>query len=319
MAKTAIYERSFDEESGKTIATKTCPECAGTLVTESAEVSCADCGLVIDEYLLDHRPDWNVFDRDTDSERTGAPLTPTRHDWGLSSEIGYGGDAQGTPLSGAKRRQIARLRQQHQRAQWQTTAERNLAYACSEIRRMAGALDLPRSVCEEASLLYRRAQRKRLIRGRSIEMLAAGSLYATCRCRGYPRTIAEVAEVTHCDQPRVARSYRVLNTELGLDAQLVTPMKQLSRFAAECEASADVRHRARELACLAEEHGLANGRHPAGVAAACLYVAGLDCHVNYTQVELAEIAGVTPVTLRDRYYELRDVLSAEPTDGTTSS
>src|SRR3989442_7069242 len=44
--------------------------------------------------------------------------------------------------------------------------ERPLVVALSEIGRMAGLLSLPRNVAETASLIYRRALKKRLVRGR---------------------------------------------------------------------------------------------------------------------------------------------------------
>ena len=300
-----IYEDGFDEESGKTIRANTCPECAGRLVTDGGEISCTACGLIVEEQRLDHGPEWTTFGDDT-TTRTGAPLTPARHDRGLSTEIGYGGDAKGNPLAPHKRRQIARLRREHTRARWGSTAERNLADACTEIARLTSALDLPRGVREEAALLYRRAHHAGLIQGRSIETMAAGSVYAACRCRGYPRSIAEVAAVARCREQKVQLGYRVLNTELGLEAAVVEPHDHVPGLATACAASETVRRRALDLATLAAETGLATGCNPAGVAAACLYLAGREGSAGHTQAELARLADVTPATLRARYYELRD-------------
>lgn len=305
MSSRDIYEQGFDEECGKTISADTCPECTGLLVIEGGEISCRECGLVVDEQRFDHGPEWTSFaDDETDSERVGAPLTPARHDRGLSTEIGYGIDARGNSLSSRKRRQLARLRREHTRARWQTKVEQNLAHAFGEIARMTSALDLPKGVREEASTIYRSAQSADLIRGRSIETIAAGSVYAACRCRGSPRSLDEVSEVARCVRHEVELGYRVLNAELELDAQIVRVTNRIPRLAAVCEAPDPVQHRALELADLAEDSGLDNGRHPGGVAAACLYLAGREFEFEYTQAEIARLAGVTPMTLRKRYYEL---------------
>jgi transcription initiation factor TFIIB len=58
---------------------------------------------VVSEDRIDRGPEWRSFaDDDTNPERTGAPLTRSRHDRGLSTEIG-----RSTKLKGRKRRQFA--------------------------------------------------------------------------------------------------------------------------------------------------------------------------------------------------------------------
>lgn len=90
-----------------------CPECSGPLTTHNIETTCTECGLVVREDRIDPGPEWRSFeDGETDRRRTGAPLSRSRHDYGLSTEIGYGGLNR---LTGRKRRLYARLRTQHKR------------------------------------------------------------------------------------------------------------------------------------------------------------------------------------------------------------
>lgn len=305
-----VYERGFDEENGKTTNADDCPECSGTLVTDGGEIRCSDCGLVVDVHRIDHGPEWTNFDEsDNDPRRTGPTLTPARHDRGLSTEISFGGDANGNPLSGKKRRQIARLRHQHSRARWRSKAERNLAHAFSEIARMAAALELSKRIRDEACDIYRQAHNEDLIQGRSIETIAAGSLYAALRIRGLPWTVADIADVSNRDEQKIELGFRVLNTELGLEAQIVGVRDRIPRLAAEVEIPGRVQHDALELASLAEETGITNGRNPSGVAAACVYLAARDSGFDLTQSDLADLANVTPATLRRRYYELEEELA----------
>lgn len=173
-----------------------------------------------------------------------------------------------------------------------------------------GALDLTRSRREEASVIFRRAHEDDLLRGRSVESIAAGSVYAACRCSGELLTIESVAAASPCSEPKVVHAYGVLNTELGLDAKLRRPQTFVLNCASTCgEIPETVLHRAIELAGIAEQTGVANGRHPAGVAGACLYLAGRERGASLTQEAIAEHTDVSPVTVRKRYYELRDVVS----------
>lgn len=311
------YGRTFDEQSGKTTPTDECPECNGTLQTDGGETCCTQCGLIVDAYRIDHGPDWLAVD-ETSTPRVGPPRTVTRHDRGLSTTISDGGDANGRPLSGRKRAQINRLRREHSRARFGSKADRNLAHGLGEIARIAAALGLASSYRERASDIFRAAQSEGLLPGRSIESMAAASVYAACRCAGNPRSLAEVQHVARGRESLTEQAYRVLNRDLDLPTKPQRPRGYVSRLASEVDASPSVRRHALELAVAAEESDIANGRNPAGVAAACLYLAGEECSVRYTQSALADFAGVTPVTLRERYYELRDRCDGEAPRDTAS-
>jgi transcription initiation factor TFIIB len=306
-----IYERTFDEDDHQRRASSGCPECGGTVHTNSVETTCADCGLVLSEHPIDHGPEWRSFDEDqVDPERTGPPLTPTRHDRGLSSEIGFDRtDANGTALSGRKRRQLGRLRRQHRRGRWASKAERNLAHAFTEIRRIVGALDLPESLRDRACQLYRTAAGEDLIRGRSIEAMAAGCVYAACRCAGLPRTLEEIAATADVSDKRVRNAYTVLNRELELPTVPMESPEYVSRVASALDLSPATRQRAAALARQAARTGVGNGCNPAGVAAGCVYLAARERDERVTQAALANAAEVTPMTVRARWNELQTVLN----------
>jgi transcription initiation factor TFIIB len=61
----------------------------------------------------------------------------------------------------------------------------------------------------------------------------------------------------------------------------------------------------------AEITELTSGRGPAGIAAAALYVAAVLNDEKKTQREVADVAGITEVTIRNRYKELLDKLELE--------
>ena len=173
MSQRDIYERTFDEDvSTGEQSGSACPECGGIVHTNTVETACEDCGLVFEDRPIDYGPEWRAFDDEERErrERTGPPLTPTRHDRGLSSEIGFDRtDANGTMLSGRKHRQLGRLRREHRRGRWASKAEQNLAHGLAEVRRIVGALGLPRSLRDQACRLYRTTASEDLIVGRSIE------------------------------------------------------------------------------------------------------------------------------------------------------
>ena len=287
-----------------THATDACPECDGRLNDSSDETVCADCGLVVAEDRIDRGPEWRSFaDDDRNRERTGAPLTRSRHDRGLSTEIGFG-DGSGTRLTGRKRRQVARMRREHNRARIPSKSDRNQVYGFTEIRRLVSTLSLSEHVRDQACSLFESAQSEDLLRGRSIEGFAATAVYAICRIESVTRTLTEVVADARADEDELKAAYDALNRDLGLPTGPVDPAEFLPRFASELDCSRAVERRATEFAERASDEGVVGGRNPSGVAAACLYAADRERDGGLTQADAADAAGVSPVTLRSAYYAI---------------
>ena len=307
MASRDIYQRTFDEDVQQNDH-NTCPECDGRVTTNAHETVCDDCGMVVEDEAIDHGPEWRRFDTD-ERERTGAPLTTARHDRGLSTEIGRGADANGNDLSGQKRRRLGRMRRLQSRGRFRSKAERNLAHGLGEVRRIVSALDLSESLRDQACQLFRSAQTEDLLRGRSIEAMAAASVYGVCRCNGRPRILDDITESARVERSRVRNAYTTLNTELGLPAQPVLPSAFVPRLASELDISNHIRQRARQLAEASESAGVTTGVQPSGFAAACLYKAGREHGRWLTQSDVADVADVSPVTVRTHRDTLDDLIA----------
>jgi len=298
MATREIYGQTFDEDVSSD-GTATCAECGGQVRTNSIETACEDCGLIIDEQRIDHGPEWRGSSDHTDSQkRVGPPRTVARHDNGLSTEIGRWRDGNGNQLAGSKRARLSRMRREHSRGRFGSKAARNRAYGLGEVQRIAGALGLPRSIRDQACQLFRTGQTEELLRGRSLEAMAAGSVYGTCRCNGLGRTIEEIAAVARVNQQRVLNAYKVLNRELGLPTKPVRPSGFVPRLASELGVSDQVRHRAEQLAVESETGEKTVGVCPSGFATACLYQASQENGQPLTQRAAADAANVTPTTVR---------------------
>ncbi len=291
-----------------------CPECGSIHLSKDysrAELVCNDCGLVIDEDLIDHGPEWRAFDSEQRDKRarTGAPMTYTIHDKGLSTMIGWQNrDSYGKSIPPRNRAQLYRLRKWQRRVRISDATERNLAIALSELDRMASGLSLPRTVRETAAMIYRKAALKKLVRGRSIDGIAAASLYAACRQCHVPRTLDEISKVTPISRKEIGRNYRYVARELELKLMPTTPRDYISRFISELKLSADVQAKTLDIIREATNKELTSGRGPTGIAAASLYIASVLCGERRTQREVADVAGVTEVTIRNRYKELAERL-----------
>jgi transcription initiation factor TFIIB len=303
------------EEENQQDEQVTCPECNGDVIQDGQETVCNMCGLVVDTDEVDRGPEWRAFDAQEKNEksRVGAPTTNTMHDKGLSTNIDWRDkDAYGNSLDSRQREKMQRLRKWNERFRTRDSKERNLKQALGEIDRMASALGLPDNVRETASVIYRRALDEDLLPGRSIEGVATSSVYAAARQAGVPRSLDEISEVSRVEKNEVARTYRYVVRELGLQVKPADPESYVPRFASGLELSDEAEHRARSLLKTAKEKGVHSGKSPVGLAAAAVYAASLLTNEKTTQAAVSEVADISEVTIRNRYHEL---LEAEDTLG----
>ena len=298
--------RRFLGGTGIHLASDRCPKCGRRpMVTDPArgEMVCGFCGFVVKEKMEEAGPEWRAFSKEELEERSraGAPTSLTMPDMGLSTQIGREGtDASGKALTGGVRTAMERLRIWDIRSRAHSSVDRNLRQAFSELDGMADKLSISGVVAERAAYTYRKAVERGLVKGRSISMMIAASVYAACREAGIPRTLKDVAAASGVRKKEIARCYRLLFNELELQMPVMDPAKCISRIASMAGASERTKRRAIEILKKAMESGRSAGKDPTGLAAAALYMACVLEGEKRTQREIVEAAGITEVTIRNR-------------------
>src|SRR3989338_43102 len=291
-----------------------CPECHGKRLKKDAErgeIICLDCGLVLEENLIQNAPEWRAFDAEQRATRarTGAPLKYMSPNKGLVTEIDqYNRDVRGGKIAPSQQAQLYRMRKWHKRASISNSLERNLAIALTELNRVASHLGLTESIRESSALLYRKCVERGLIRGRQIESVVSAVIYIICRKYGIPRTLDEIASVAEIPKKEIGRTYRLITQELELKIPLTNPQFYITRFVTALKLSGATQKKSQEILEQAMQKGLISGRGPMGVAAAAVYIASVLTGERRTQKEVADVAGVTEVTIRNRYRELKRAL-----------
>jgi transcription initiation factor TFIIB len=275
--------------------------------SESGEIICANCGMVMLDNVQESRPEWRTFATTTDEpdntrNRTGMPTTLARHDMGLATMIGSEDkDASGRKIDAAMRFTMDRLRTWDYRSQTDTSTDRNLRQAFSELDRLKDKLGLSDAVIEKTAYIYRKVQEKGLIRGRSISAILAAAAYIVCREMGFPRTLKDITAISNIKRRYIAKAYRLLIIELDLKIPLLDPIKCISRIANNAKISEKTRRQAIDIMHDIIESGISAGKDPMGLAAAVLYLSCLKTDENKIQRYIADAAGVTEVTVRNRY------------------
>jgi len=290
---------------------KKCPECGSANLTydeQRGELICVDCGLVIEEKMVDTGQEGHgQFDKGEKKGRGGAPLSMQKFDKGLTTNVGEISDIY--KLEAGQTRKFLRLKKWQERVS--TSIERNLRLAMSELRRVASFLNLPTVVRDESSRIYNFVLQRGLVRGRSMESVIAACIYAACRSYNIPRTLDEIANASDVERKEIGRTYRFITRKLSLTVNPSNPKDYIARFSSVLHLSPKTQNDSLKILKRAESSELTSGRGPAGIAAASLYVASLLNNEKRTQREVADVAGITEVTIRNRYKELLDKLGLE--------
>ena len=294
-----------------------CPECGGRALIwdpDSGEAVCGECGLVVVEPTLNTGPERRAFTpEETESRsRVGMPLSFSVYDKGLTTMIGrVDRDAYGRRLPAKTRLQMFRLRWWQRRSKVHPYADKNLAQAMSELDRLTDKLHIPPTVQETAAVIYRKALKEGLVRGRCILNVSAASLHAACRLTQTPRTLGEIASHSPIDKKDIARCYRLLLRELDLRMPVPKAQLMVPKIASRVGVGERTQQKAVEILREADRLRVTVGKDPMGLAAAALYLACVMNGERRTQKMIAAAAGVTEVTIRSRYTELEEVLDLD--------
>jgi transcription initiation factor TFIIB len=304
-----------------------CPDCGSTDYwsdKDRGEAGCSKCGRVFDdEYTkliigMNQGPEWRAFtQQEKDSRsRVGTPTSYSVYDKGLSTAISrVDRDAHGRKLPLSTRLQMWRLKKWHIRSRAHTSVDRNLAQAMTELDRLSDRLYIPAPIKEKAAVVYRKALEKGTVRGRSIAGIAAASMHYACRATGTPRSLKEIAEASLVDKGVVARYYRVLLRELD-DIPMPNPdlLTYASKIAERAGVSGPTQGIAFRILNEVKKKHIHHGKDPSGLVVAALYIACLQNNEKKIQKDLAEVAGVTEVTLRNRFKEIKRKLGLKIPD-----
>lgn len=269
-----------------------------------------------------------VFSDDNPEEisrlRSGPARTLRVHDYGLSTTIqpekGIStSDGRTRKARGGEYYRFARLRYLQTRARMQTAEERNLARALRSIGRYAETQNLPSSVAESAAFIYRKALKKRLVRGRSIEGIAGASLYIAARNHINSRGIADLAYLSNTRKTLFQWYIRLIMNELDLrppraSLELVPRiLRKIKTANPDARIAPELETQTLEILRTVKQSKYAAGKTAKGLIAPAIYIASERTGSRLTQKEIAEAADVTEVTLRNRYKQIDKILEDEAT------
>ncbi|AFH22134.1 putative transcription initiation factor IIB [environmental Halophage eHP-18] len=264
-----------------------CPEpgCGGRVVPSDDETEdvCRQCGTVVDEYRIDHGPDWRSFDDDEGDARRAEQANRDFADRGLGS------DRRSSKWNAAGRRQDKL--QQH--AATGDKGERARGYLTSEVHRMCCCLGVPSWLRDRAKFIARKVHEREGAKGKDLDTLSAAGLLAAMRENQYGRTAADIAEYARTSKHDIQRRLLWVCDVMGIHPEPPDPERRIEIVANDLGLDMDAKRAAREYYReIADD--INSGTAPTTIAGLCCWWVGDDV----TQKDVEAETGTTPTAIR---------------------
>jgi len=270
------------------------------------------------------------FEEKSKNARASGSTSFALHDYGLRTEIAYGTkDYAGKSIDYQMAETMNSIRKWHIRSRIVSPQERRLSNVLTKINETCAVMSLPKLLVETAAMLYRNFEGNHEAKGKSIACMAAATIYLACKKCSVVRSLDEIVGATGVtDQDRssvklASKYYRMMVMEMGVftESQASSvhgqPQQQsqvpavavaidhyISKLANMAKIDTKVERLAIDIAHRTNDHLLADGKAPNGLAAAYIYVASILLGVNILQRDVSSLSGVTEVTIRNRCKDL---------------
>ncbi|MCD6491677.1 MAG: transcription initiation factor IIB [Candidatus Njordarchaeia archaeon] len=251
---------------------------------------CMRCGSIVKEEIIDTGPEDRVFKPEEALKRRFAPTSSFT---GIQPHRLY---IEGESIGSS------RLIPKDART-------RNTMFAMSILNELANRMYLSRIVRDTVLEYYRRLSIKRSIRRERVPAIVAALVYIACRIAGVPRPLDKIARISNIRKKDISKAYKMVKEELKILVPVPDPEKFVVSFGKELRLSGEIIYKALDIIRRVKKMGVSIGRDPAGIAAAALYIATRAMGEKKTQKKVAEVAGVTEVTVRNRYREIVKLLN----------
>ncbi|RLI97438.1 MAG: hypothetical protein DRO96_00795, partial [Candidatus Aenigmatarchaeota archaeon] len=113
------------------------------------------------------------------------------------------------------------------------------------------------------------------------------------------------------EKRELGRTYRYISRKMGMRILPAKAASYIPRFASMLNLSDRVQVKAINILKKARKKDVISGKGPCGCAAAAIYIASVLEGERRTQREVADVVGVTEVTIRNRYKEIAEALNIE--------
>ncbi|CAK4083927.1 unnamed protein product [Aphanomyces euteiches] len=274
-----------------------CFECGSDDIVEdyaAGDLICRGCGIVLVERLIDESAEWHNYVEDDrargDQSRIGEALDTRMGETTLQTYLvkrAGQSDSEIAPkhLNGAQSTEVLRRHE-----------------GVEQIKNLAHALNVGQTVVECAISIYARVEDQNLFphrRSHEKNGVFAAILFMACRDCSHSRTLKELEVVSGVDIKRIGKSLGVLSRSNVASKKQVGTEDFLSRFCSSLDLPSKTPILALRVVEKADKMGLVDGKPPAVVAAAVIYMVAAYTNSKRSLEEVSQASLVGEKMVKD--------------------
>ena len=272
-------------------------------------------GEVIEDHPIDLGREWRAFDSDEwySRARAGGRLTAAVHDYGLHTRVGDARLAEavakriGVHVVARYREKVRALRSRLERLNERTRIsyqEKKLVELLTYVNNYGAILSLPKDVIDEAARIARKALSVVGFKRPDFPYVAIASLLFAAKSRAIPISMNAVVRRLNLEKKRLWQVMTEIQVRGIAKPAVVPPELYIDKMVSELNLSGEVAMLARRIIHMLRAKHAVEGKDPNALAAAAIYIASILLDSKRTQRQVAQVAGVTEVTVRNRYRDI---------------
>lgn len=195
-----------------------------------------------------------------------------------------------------------------------TKKEKIIEKALRHLNYYAKILETPDYVRETAARLLRKTVEGKNYKDKTLKNLALAAIYISFKIHGLHRPAKLYAKETGISLKKLWHAEKKIyeaNGSLNMLMKKENPENYVTYIVNKLGLSTETEILANKLISEAKKLGIHIGRPAIGLATAAVYLASILLNEKKTQLEIAEVVGVSDVTIRNRYSDLVESLNIE--------
>lgn len=274
---------------------------------ERGALICLETGEVIEENNIVLAPDWRAFTSDEWQRRAHAgAISQTVHDVGLTTDVGIR-DVGATVYKHREYMKMVKLKYLNRKVRVDKS-ERKIVEVLSKLNHMCAVLGLPDPVKETAAVILKKMFHSLQPRRDDLDVLVVISIVFASRRHGIPIRVKQILRDFGIDEDRYWRILSDVHMKADVSEfkSYSDPRIFIPSILSNLKLSQKVYMLSSRIIENLKKNGLTEGKDPAGIAAAVVYIAATVLDEKKTQREVAKAANITEVTIRNRYRDIID-------------
>ncbi len=270
---------------------------SSNIISDDGEHLCNDCNAVIGR-VIEIGAEWRFYgaddNRSDDPTRCGMPTNNLLPKSSIGSVFG------GSRGNSRDSHRIRMYQMWNSMPYW----ERTLYNVFEQLTNKTANQGIQTKILDDAKVLYKKVSEKKISRGDNKEGLIASCVYYACLLNKVPRSTKEIASMFHIDPNVLTKGNARFQDLLKLNVECTGPDDFICRFGSKLNMDWNDIQKCKDLAKRLDDLEIVSETAPTSVAAGTLFYYCMENKIEFTKKQIAEVCGVSEVTITKCYKRL---------------